>query len=668
MSTVNLMSEIDSRIASGEEVLQYKQLKTALNQLMKGGLIDDSNIDDIFNNQGRIDELNDAYIEIKRASGNKDLKTPRTHVRNLASFYVAAFTFDADGMTFSDALKAAVRRKYDNIYEGTISKKDRAKIKLKYTTYHNVAVLIVEEGLKRNPDIWPEKPTGASAQISRYIRGTAKPGVRTPIERIEHIEDFLAVSRGTFTDKLNLLPRGLYKEEARYKRQAPSERRVAIQLNTELLEYIEEYSNFRIYGREPEVKFMPSEFIGREHHCSVSENYKTRWTIRTRTNDCTSKNIFIEHIRAFVNFCVEELKMDPESITLEHLTSINILEKWKNKAIKMGSGGHACKGLFQVIKKSVGFTGYLRLCGVPGSRTAESFNSELNLLPSLIDKWSLFLDGAIKKKDPKEHVRFLLDMASSDMWDCIDDAIQAAFDFAKKSIMSNEHRIVQLAYNRTQALTVLYLSRVGPIRSGNWSDLRLNEVHSDFSYDVPSLTWYKNKNCYRLFVPTTFLKNEGRDGIKPVDVYYPESFNHIIKKHLFYRQRYIDVVINKNGEFNHKPKRFSLKLHDAPEKTDPENQFEDDDSFGRRFKTGTRNALEDSFPGYKGKGINHHATRHLAASWWLNEHPDDFRGLAKLLNDSYEVVVKTYAELNDKLVQERINSAVEKKNRIFNFK
>lgn len=664
MTTLNLMNEIDSRIDSGEEILRYKQLKTSLNQLKKNGLIDDSNIDDIFNDQSKLDEMNDAYTEINRKAGKKDLRTPKTHVRNLASFYVAVFNFDADGMTFSDALKAAVHRKYDNVYEGTISKKDRVKIKSKYRTYHEIAVLIVKDGIEKNPELWPTVITNSSARINRYIKATGRPGERTPIERIEHIEDFLTVPRGTFTNKLNLLPRGLYKKKPRSPRKDHEERKVALKLNAELSAYIEEYSDFRIYGNEPKVKFIPPEFIGREHHCSVHENYKKKWTVRARSNDCSSKNIFTDQIRAFATFCAKELEMNPESITLEHLTSIDILEKWKNKVIKDGSGGHACKGLLQVIKKSVGFTGYLRLCGAPGSRSIDSFNAELNILPSLVDKWSPFLEDAIKKKDSKKNIRFLLEMTSDDMWNCIDEAIQAAFDFANKIIMHPINNNAEAAYHRTQALTVMYLSRLSPIRSGNWTDLRFNEVHNDFSYDVPSLTWYKNKNSYRLFVPTSFLKNESRSGIKPIDVYYPESHNNVIKKHLFYRQKYIDIVINKNGEFNHNPERFCVKLDENPKKTDPDNKFEDDASFGPRFKRGTKIAFEDSHAGYNGIGINHHATRHLAATWYLNENPKDFAGLSTLLNDSFEIVVRDYAEVNDKLSQERINKAVESKKSI----
>lgn len=666
------MSQINFRIGSGEDVLRNKQLKTALNQLVKNNLIDDSNIDEIFGDPNKLNEMIDAYKDLIIKAGKKELRTPLTHARNLASFYVAFFTFDAEGMNFQEAFKAAIHRKYDNVYKGFYDPKDKknlAKIKSKFITYNQIATEIIKEGYKKSPDIWATHDArgGGVSVIVRYIRGGALPSVRVPIEKVEHFEDFLAVPRGTFTNKLTLLPRGLYKKEPRNKRKNHGKHKSALVINPALQKYIDEYSDYRIFGKKPEVKYVPPEFIGKEKYLSVSENYKSKWTIRTSTNECSSKNIFIDHIRAFSNFCIIDLEMEPESITLEHLTTIDILEKWKDKAIANGRGGHACKNLFQVIKKSVGYRGYLRLCGTPGNRTIEDFNAELNILPTLIDEWGSFLDGGIEKKDSKRNIRFLLEMTINEMWDCVDNAIQAAFDHAGKLIIHPSHNHVEIAYHRTQALTVLYLSRVSPIRLGNWTDLRFNKDNKDFSYDEPSLTWYGNKKCYRLYVPISFLKNQSRPGIKPVDVYYPVSFNNIIKKHLFYRQKYIDVIINKNGIFSHKPKRFCVKLDEVPEKTDPDNKFEDDSTFGARFKRGTREAFKDSLPDVKQEGINHHATRHLAATWFLNQHPSDYVGLATLLNDNLMTVTKEYAEIDAKLAQERINQAVVKKNRLFEF-
>lgn len=673
MSTVNLMNEINSRIASGEDVSQNKQLKTALNQLIKYELINDSNIDEIFNAEEKLSEVIDVlYLNAIIKDGKKERRTPLTHARNLASFYVAFFTFDASDMTFPEAFRAAIHRKYDNVYEGKLDpkdKKNRAEIKSKYKTYREIALEMVTSGFKISPHLWPGLTAGSVSLIVRYMRGASLPSVRIPIERIEFFEDFLAIPRGSLTKKLTLLDRGLYeKEPKKVKKKDRPKRPDALCLSPELQRYADEYSEYRVTGKQPKILFVPQELIGKEQHLRVVEIYKNKWRVRKRTGKVTSKGIFIQQLRAFSNFCIKELGMEPNAITLEHLTTIDILEKWKTSVIEKGRGGHAVEKLFHYIKKSVGYRGYLRLCGTPGSRSIDEYNAELNLLPSLIEEWTSFLEDGIDSKDSKEHIRFLLDMTINDMWNAIDNAIQAAFDYAAKVIMHPIPSHAEFAYQRTEALTILHLSRVAPIRESNWTDLEFNENSSDFSYDVPSITWYKSKNCYRLHVPVNLLKNQQREGILPISCYYLESYNDIIKKHLFYRQKYIDVVINENGRFNHKPKTFIIKDYHDKSGQENNNKFECAPGvFGTRFKTGTCKSFSESLPGYDEKGINHHATRHLAATWYLNEHPDDWTGLSKLLNDSIEVVHKDYAEVNEALAQERINESVEKRNRVFKF-
>lgn len=44
-------------------------------------------------------------------------------------------------------------------------------------------------------------------------------------------------------------------------------------------------------------------------------------------------------------------------------------------------------------------------------------------------------------------------------------------------------------------------------------------------------------------------------------------------------------------------------------------------------------------------GISPHAFRHLVATVWLEEHPNDFFVVAELLNDFLQVVLNTYVHL-----------------------
>jgi len=164
-----------------------------------------------------------------------------------------------------------------------------------------------------------------------------------------------------------------------------------------------------------------------------------------------------------------------------------------------------------------------------------------------------------------------------------------------------------------------------------------------------------------MFVPIRFIKNRAREDIIDIDVYYPKSFSKMIDSLLVYRQLYIDICINKNGKHKYQPKYFLLKQHYNADKTDPNREFKDESgTFGGRFKTQTKKGFKHVFPELELEGINGHAMRHLTASWWLNTHPDDFVGLAILLNDSLEVVMRDYAEMNKKMAEQRISQSVQK--------
>lgn len=661
MSTTILMGEINRRIELGEDILRNKQLKTALNQLLKRGLIDDSSIDEIFSDSKKVEVLNDSYEILLIKDKRKELRSPKSHVRNLARFYIEFFSFNTDGMGFNEAFKAAIHRKYDNVYDGEINPKNNYEIRNKFKTYRSITVEIVTEGLKTNPELFPGQKAAQVSLLVRYIRGLVVPSVRIPIERIMFLEDFLSVSRGTFTKKLPCKAR-LVNEIDTKKRKKPTKRMPPVQLSDSLQKFYIDHSAYRISGKQPEITIIPQEFIGNEKYLRLSEEYKGKWTYNNK-GECASQAIFLDALKAFTKFCVTELNIPASSVTLIHLTSVDILEKWKDSVLERKTGGFSVSSLFHIIKKSSGLRGYFRLCGEPGDRDMEEYNLALNLIGTLIPEWSSYLQGGIKKLDPKGNVRFLLDMSTCEMWETIDQAVEWSFQKAKNLALYSLIESIEKAYLLTQSLTILYLSRVKPIRRSNWVNLELNTDHGSFCVEKPSLTYYKKKNMFRLFVPVGDLKNRGRDGINPIDIYYPKSFTPLIQKSLIYRQKYIDLCINKNGQYNHNPKKFVIKYsNNSPGNLD--NKFEETPrNFGGRFKNQTKTAIEAILPDVNQKGINHHATRHLAASWYLNEHGDDFVGLATLLNDTLAVTINSYAEIHEKIAQERVTKSIESKNR-----
>jgi hypothetical protein len=670
MSIQKFKDEINKSIESGVDVQKNKQHKTSLNQLVKNNLINEDNIDEIFKNEDRLKVMLDEYQAILMAANKKAVRTTKTRANNLASLYVSLFTFNSEGMTFQETLKAAILRKYDNVYDGVLKPKEYYAMKQKYKTYGEVAREIVAEGLEidsKNENVDGYEPlfgtntiSGHVSLISRYIRGVGIPSVRIPIVRITFFEDFLSIPRGSLTNTLQVRRPAIKRQTSKRKKLE----KVVDKLSPGLQIYFDEYSKFKTEASQPEIKLIPKLLVGKEEYLYVSESNgkkNSAWTYNPGNNKSSSVKAFYELLIAFMSFCVRDCGMNANEITLEHFTSIKLLDKWKSSLIKQGFGGMACMRALRQIKTSSGARGYLTLCGVLGDRSVEDYKEELSMINSLAMTWeNLLEDKGLEKRDTKKHIRFLLDMDEKDKWDAVNSAIQWAFRHAKSLILYPLHDNIVQAFHSTQSLTILHLSRIHPLRNGNWTDLVLNKNQVDFNSNQPSITWYKEKKQYRMFVPIAFIKNRKRLDIIDIDVYYPESFSKMIDKLLEYRQLYIDVVLNENGKHKHNPKYFLLKQHYNPEKTDPNLEFKDESgTFGGRFKTQTAKGFNSVFPDLNIEGINGHAMRGLTASWWLNSHPGDFVGLAICLNDSLEVVMKDYAELNKKMAEQRISKAVQ---------
>jgi len=678
MSINVLKLELEERISQGQEVSRNKQLKTALNQLVKHGLINDSNIDDVFSDALKLKVLIKEYESRLIAAKKKELRSPLTHARNLAVFYTNYFAFDADGMSFSQAFKAAFHRKYSNIYEGEISPKERVSIKKDYITYRSIANDIVKTGAEKCPEAWPVSHAGAAAHIVCYVHGYSMPTVNVPMARLEYFEDYFAVPRGTFINKLKARMNWNYTEEKKYMRKRIGNKNTngdvlitVKELSPSLRKYSDEYSAFKIRSKQPEVRNIPPAFIGREEYLEVFETSKrtsSKWTYNEGSKKCRSLIAFNQSLIAFMTFCVNELGMVAEEITVADLTNYKILEKWKNHLMEQGWGASVLKGLLNQIKRSSQPRGYLRLCGELGDRNLDRYFADLDFFVAMEPAWNAALDDAVQDVDAKENVHFLLDMKPKKMWGVVNNAIQWSLDHAKNLINSPARDYVSNAYNLVQSLTILHLSRIQPLREDNWSHLLLNEDERDFNSKEASLTWVGSRDCYRIYVPVGVLKNRGRKKITAINVYLPSTFNDIINNYLKYRTLYIDKVINKCGLYEYDPKWFMPRKHREADGVDPNNVFADSGSlFGARFKIQTKLAFRMASPEIKQIGLNHHATRHLAATWYLNTNPDDFRGLCAILGDSLPVILKTYAEINEEMALEKVGQAIASQELTFEF-
>jgi len=67
-------------------------------------------------------------------------------------------------------------------------------------------------------------------------------------------------------------------------------------------------------------------------------------------------------------------------------------------------------------------------------------------------------------------------------------------------------------------------------------------------------------------------------------------------------------------------------------------------TLSNQFKSETKEAFYALDPNLKQVGVNIHALRHLAAITHLENHPGDYKGAAKIINDDVEQIFKTYGD------------------------
>ncbi|GAC35646.1 hypothetical protein [Paraglaciecola polaris] len=75
----------------------------------------------------------------------------------------------------------------------------------------------------------------------------------------------------------------------------------------------------------------------------------------------------------------------------------------------------------------------------------------------------------------------------------------------------------------------------------------------------------------------------------------------------------------------------------------------------------TQQALSVLYPDEHNPGINPHAMRHLAATLFLNDNPENYTGLATLLMDRLDTVIAVYAKINNKQNAKKIREWANKR-------
>lgn len=708
MSFELLQKNIREEMSSSDKknAAQFVHLNTALNNLINKGITASEHI-----TIALIDDLENTlskYKNILKEEGKSDLKGPLTRVRRLREYYISICNLDDTGMTFSELLMSAVKRKYEEkLWTGPVTPGTQTKILSKYVTYRTVAKEIIISACKEDPDLWEKvdlkKPgtLGSASKIIRdYIVGESTPTERVSNARIHYIEKFLFLPKGSLLKKMKrkIDHQNRGKQDSEKTMSQVNKKKIIVkELSPDLQKVFDEYSAYKINKIQPEIINITDkqkESIYYEMNTVVTEisRRKQSWTVNAK-GKCGSQSAFKSQLLDFQNHCLMKEQIPFGEIGTKHLTDPLLLHHMVEYYKSKKSGSTSIVRLLNWIKRSVQKQGYLSFCGDMGGKSVEEYEDALELISNKYNEWSSDLEQSIGQRGNtpsekgKSNIRFLLKYDKKTIMAMVHDAtkylVSRAISFqqeahykikilksikgavAKEKTYKSAASYIRQSMNYIQAAVVQEVSFYNCPRALNWTMLKYYPNAKCQNNSFSSLTFLRQKNRFHLFIPlrgasiinvkeneSRYLKNSDAKNTVNVDVELPEHLTPLIKKLIDIRADYIAMDLVRYGNANSENIELLLpwRSYRASQVTDPRKRKEkelfitDEAKFSENFSSMTYTAYLHTASDEKQHGINHHAMRHLAAETHLMDHPGDFIGAAGILNDDVEQIIKTYGD------------------------
>ena len=182
-----------------------------------------------------------------------------------------------------------------------------------------------------------------------------------------------------------------------------------------------------------------------------------------------------------------------------------------------------------------------------------------------------------------------------------------------------------------------------PIRGKNLSDLEWlgklssSEIRNLHKTETCALYFDTNKQCYTIFVHKEKLKNRKSTTIKSIIQPLPHLFDKF-EQYLSVRKKHLD---SKGWVTNILFPLMKIAANIIDFKLDS-------GGIGNLLSKATKSVINTHFPEENiSHGINPHGMRHLSASLFLRDNPENYTGLATLLMDNLETVTRIYAKRDD---------------------
>jgi hypothetical protein len=579
-------------------------IKSTLSQLITLGLLDD---DQLFLNLGDNFDLTKIKVKeyITRTGKNKDWPTYLNDIKKAFLIVKTESFADVHKLSFANSLIYFTEKYYGK----------------KKETYELIKLLSEDTEIPIGP-------------LATWFYGKCMPEKSISFERIKVIDSFLNAGNIIYKS-CGLAPPTINKSVYRKK---------ALPISESLQKEADQYIAWRKDRLLPEHK---SKLVNAIKDRTIRIEDSTINDERWNTNPagvCSSETAFNTRIRGYFNILSEKLNKD--------LSEFKFVDLFNHDYINIYINSCRTKQIFTTCSSLLGW--------IISETKAHSYSSIYLADDESIDHndWKKYLTAinkfvslnrgilleGYKALEGARNVNFIL---SSDEPFYMTNKIIEGLYFNANSTFSLSKHIND--YKFALAFEVLL---VCPLRIANIAHLKELGSYSErkalFKFkEDKSIGIYFNetKSSYYLYVHLDNLKNNKSENISDIHI----DIGHLSDKY--------EHLINKRNEFFEKKPEFKSNfIFGFRTKSGSNVETVNSRALASSFKRITKKIIQAYFPDEDSDGINPHAMRHLAASLFLRDNPENFLALATLLMDDIDTVMKKYAHRDDSLYSKKLSA------------
>lgn len=587
-----------------------RNIKSALKQMVSQGYLSESLL---------VQQLGSDF-ELTRKSIQKaikkDGKSPQwgSFINDIRWAVNEIATFDVTHLPFSDALKLLAVKRFG-----------------KGKGLYALALLMVRA-------VKEDDEKCATNNLVRWMQGVSYPRTEKSFELLNKVERYLG-SDGSLSGRVG---KPIYRKTMGVRELLPP-----VSIPSAVSDELDQLCEYRVKGIPPSPSTLLEEIGDYRAYRIYSDVDSDSWTAKTAKN---MKKFFAR----FYRFVEDAFPEKATSIQLVDMLCPELLTLFVRHEISRGTLSNTSRylqWLASEAKPNSFFSVALSPCNSVFYKhkpnTYSRWLEDIELTRAEIQRHQKRLNADYEALEGSRNVDFILASENPDeLTRLISEAIWAESQMASQS---SSRAIITL-----MTALMFDIELVCPIRASNYAALRiagsLTTAEAKKLTSTDQCLYYDSqKDCYVVFVGKQMLKNRKSKNITDVRQPLPHLTDKI-GEYLSARSAFLES----NGVGTDSLNIVTRTTERKGKITSQIGDTQKPDSMANTFKLRTGHVIRTHLGIQDEPGINPHGMRHLAATAFLRDHPENYTGLATLLMDDLNTVLRVYARRDDAGNSEKI--------------